>query len=268
MRRDRQMGREFNPASQAYWTEVRQEFQAVDANTMRFLETLAENSRIAAHNARIALRMQQQAEAAAARVADAPVAPVHFAQRAPCAACPSNDCICSRPIPINICVEQYDSGRNLQDVEQLDKDESHMRGRSPAVAAASVERYQAEQNKRIAELAREFEAKTSQGPRAPLHGDFPKKVRYQRCCGALCLQGTPWPTLGMYVELIKGFTICAQRFRSCVDLLAADVVLAIEVCVKSWRSGAICLPLIAINEPSTDQGRFEKKHCLSAINSH
>ena len=225
------MGQVNNPASEEYWAEVKKEFEDLDDNSLAVLNIRAENSRRAAAwaNAQAALQRRQQAQAAAARVADAPVPPVRFAQRAPCTECPRSDCLCDRPMSINIFVEQFDSGRTLLEVEQLDKDESHNRGRDPAVAAASLDKYHKEKKKGIALLAQEFEAKTSQGPRAPRHGDFPKKVRYARCCGAMCLQQTPWPILSMYIALINGFTACAKRFRSCADLLAADVVLAIEV---------------------------------------
>jgi hypothetical protein len=243
IKQDRLAGRSFNPCSGEYWREVKAEFAALTPDRLDDLQSRAANSRVQAADAR-RVKRQRGLEAACAApvlaIADAqpqpPPRPAHALvplRPARCIECaPGNgDGHCHRAMSLNMHTRCFDEQRNVRDLAMLDTQEATQAASSCpscALTPEALRSFRDAKKKPIRDIVRDFDAQVSQGPRALHGGGVPKIVRHQRCCGELCRTSTPAPAWSVYCGMLAGFAECAQRFKSCADLLREDAVFAIE----------------------------------------
>ena len=209
----------FNPCSKQYWDKVKREFAQLDQQTLEDFGRRSENSAAEAEGGRAAKKQRLRAALA---VADAP------ANQAPslplqCYRCRAQQhARCEHPVADNRLCAAFQRGRNILE---------HMAEQGEESAAAfplgghMLDNFRNQGQSSFEKHANQFQQAVSEGPRLPPAGKaFPEKVTYDLACGEICLRTSPPALLALHAAIMQGLRDCAQRFSTCAQLVADDVV--------------------------------------------
>ena len=217
IQRDRRLNLPFNPCSKHYWDKVKREFAQLDQQTLEDLEQRSQNSAVEAVRGRAAKKQRLRAASAVADLPanEAPSLPLQ------CYRCRAQQHPrCEHPVADNRLCTAFQQGRNIF---------AHMaeQGKESAEAypltSHMLDKFRSRRS--FEKLANQFEQAVSEGPRLPPAGKaFPEKVTYEISCGEICLRTSPPALLALHAAIMQGLRDCAQRFSTCAQLVADDVV--------------------------------------------